>query len=238
MIILENYLISFQGPTKCRSISLVCPPTPTSTVDERRISLVKQVKLLGTMYFFFISCRMKRRIGSELYSFFYGTQNLPMLLSTFLKDDKSRHSEDLDTGGALPLNQGAVPHWDFRMFYCFTLKLTFFGFLQWALHFVSFFMEPCILCMNHLGGEEVQTGGTNTVVPVRKRTKKYELFKYWICWWCCWWCCFCCFFWYWCWCWSWRRELTESGHGWIALAWPIQPFLKEVNISFEWMFRI
>ena len=42
----------FQGPTKCRSISLVCPPTPTSTVDERRISLVKQVKFLGTMYFF------------------------------------------------------------------------------------------------------------------------------------------------------------------------------------------
>ena len=42
----------FQGPTKCRSISLVCPPTPTSTADERRISLVKQVKFLGTMYFF------------------------------------------------------------------------------------------------------------------------------------------------------------------------------------------
>ena len=44
----------FQGPTKCRSISLVCPPTPTSTADERRISLVKQVKRLGTMYFFLI----------------------------------------------------------------------------------------------------------------------------------------------------------------------------------------
>ena len=55
MITLENYYISFfQGPTKCRSISLVCPPTPTSTVDERRISLVKQVKFLGTMYFFLI----------------------------------------------------------------------------------------------------------------------------------------------------------------------------------------
>jgi len=78
-----------KGPTKCRSISLVCPPTPTSTVDERRISLVKQ-------------------------------------------DDKNRHSEDLDNGGALPLSQG---------------------------------------------GEEVQTGGTSTVGPVRKRTKKLSMFE-------------------------------------------------------------
>ena len=34
-----------QGPPKCRSISLICPPT-TSTPEDRRISLVKQVKSL------------------------------------------------------------------------------------------------------------------------------------------------------------------------------------------------
>ena len=55
----------FQGPTKCRSISLVCPPTPTSTADERRISLVKQVKFSWNHVFFLdISSCMKRRICS------------------------------------------------------------------------------------------------------------------------------------------------------------------------------